>query len=271
VDWSKAPAGVNKAVVALKATAQGQAPSSFQVMVVANHTSVPSDFHGAICNFYQRGESAYPIKGFVEGDGAVSIEIAHASRNTSVDGVAWTELPGYGRTVSAVTPWPRTGAGEANHTAGTGASLEYDFYTFNTVDGQHVIVTAHLGTSLNAGGNDRPLALAMQVDGGVPVVSHYIPYAPATTLPAGWSGMDGWVANSVVPVSANFTAAPGKHTLKVRRRMTRKGVFTQLFLAGVDDRAGGSASEDRDKHRQSSKELPWPSRESTSINTECLR
>lgn len=46
--------------------------------------------------------------GFVEGDGIVSIEAAHASRNTSVNGITWKNLPGYGKTLSGVTPWPRT-------------------------------------------------------------------------------------------------------------------------------------------------------------------
>lgn len=59
------------------------------------------------------------FSGFVEGDGGVSIEAPHTSRNTSVSGITWTELPGYGRTVSAITPWPRGGA-DLNFTAGTG-------------------------------------------------------------------------------------------------------------------------------------------------------
>ncbi len=58
----------------------------------------------------------------MEGDGAVSIEAAHASRNTTVQGITWTELPGHGRTLSAVTPWPR-GGNELNFTAGSGPSM----------------------------------------------------------------------------------------------------------------------------------------------------
>ena len=62
------------------------------------------------------------FEGFVEGDGGVSIEAAHASRNTSVAGITWTELPDIGRTVSGVTPWPR-GGDEKNFTAGSGPSM----------------------------------------------------------------------------------------------------------------------------------------------------
>lgn len=62
------------------------------------------------------------LSGFVEGDGGISIEAAHATRNTTVSNLTWVELPGYGKTVSAVTPWPRGGA-ELNFTAGTGPSM----------------------------------------------------------------------------------------------------------------------------------------------------
>jgi hypothetical protein len=46
--------------------------------------------------------------GFIEGAGVVSIEAAHATRNNPASGITWKELPGYGRTFSAMTPWPRT-------------------------------------------------------------------------------------------------------------------------------------------------------------------
>lgn len=59
----------------------------------------------------------------MEGGGALSFEAAHATGNTSVAGVAWKELPGYGRTLSGVTPWPRLGNNEGNFSAGTGPTL----------------------------------------------------------------------------------------------------------------------------------------------------
>ncbi len=48
------------------------------------------------------------------------MEAVHASRNNSVDDISWKELPGIGRTVSGVTPWPRA---DGNFTAGEGPSL----------------------------------------------------------------------------------------------------------------------------------------------------
>ena len=62
------------------------------------------------------------LAGFVEGDGTVSIEAGHSSRNTSVQGLTWVEIPGLGKTLSGVTPWPRGGQ-DLNFTAGNGPSM----------------------------------------------------------------------------------------------------------------------------------------------------
>ncbi|CAL1698338.1 unnamed protein product [Somion occarium] len=197
VDWSKVT-GASTAQITFTATASNQPKSVQTVGFVANHTVVPDDFHG-----------------FVEGDGAVSIEAAHASRNTSVDGLTWIELPGIGRTVSGVTPWPRGGE-DKNFTAGSGPSIEYDFFTFNTVDGSgNVTFTTLVSPSLNAFGPDRPLALAIQVDSQAPQTNYFIPSAPEGALPDAWDGLDGFVANSIVSVVTSFPAPPGAHTLKI--------------------------------------------------------
>lgn len=208
VDWTQAPAGLNAASIILNATASDGTKATFSVGVSANSTSVPESFHG-----------------FIEGNGAIAIEAAHAARNTSVGEVSWAELPGYGRTLSAVTPWPRMGNSGRNYTAGEGPSIEYDFYNFHTVDGQNVSVAALVAPSLNALGADRPIGLALQVDSQPPKTSYFMPMAAPGALPAAWGGLDGFVANGVVSVTANFTAPPGAHTLKVCpvMAMTKRG------------------------------------------------
>ncbi|KAF8889120.1 hypothetical protein BD779DRAFT_1662212 [Infundibulicybe gibba] len=194
------PAGVSNAVITFTATASKQPPLVVTAMFSATKSSVPSGFKGA-----------------VEGAGAISIEAAHASRNNSVAGITWKELPGLGRTLSGVTPWPRLGNNGANFTAGTGPSLEYDFYNFNTIGGKGQIqVTTLVSPSLNANGVDRPLGLAIQVDNQTPVAKYFIPPAVPGTLPDAWDGTDGFVANSIVSVVTNFSGInPGAHTLKV--------------------------------------------------------
>lgn len=57
---------------------------------------------------------------------AVIVVQAHATSNASVAGITWTELPGYGRTLSGITPLPRMGDNGTNFTAGTGPSVYGD-------------------------------------------------------------------------------------------------------------------------------------------------
>ena len=110
VDWGQVLAsnGSQAAAIYFNATVEGQSKvkQSTIVYFVATNHNVSDGFSG-----------------FVEGDGGISIEAAHASRNTSVSGVTWTELPGYGRTVSGVTPLPRMGNGGANFSVGEGPNL----------------------------------------------------------------------------------------------------------------------------------------------------
>ncbi|TCD67740.1 hypothetical protein EIP91_011982 [Steccherinum ochraceum] len=196
-DWSKI-SGVETAQINFTATSSNQPALAQSVIFVANNTGVPSGF-----------------KGFVEGDGGVSIEAAHASRNTTVEGLTWVELPGIGRTLSGITPWPRGGE-DRNFTAGTGPSIEYDFYTFNSINGNgNISVRTYVNPSLNAFGPDRPVAVAIQVDSQPAQTSYFIPPAPSGSLPAAWDGADGFVANSIVSIITNFAAPPGAHTLKI--------------------------------------------------------
>jgi len=204
-DWSKLAAGNNFATLTFTATATGASAAkqlvkvlSLPVFLTAQNTkpTLPSNF-----------------KGFVESGGVVSIEAAHATRNTSVSGVTWTELPGLGRTLSAVTPWPRLGADGANFTAGTGPSLEYDFFTFK---GGNATVTTFVSPSLNANGLDRPLGFAVQLDSLATQSSYFIPFAKPGDLPVQWNSPDGFVANSIVSVPMKWSGlSVGAHTVKI--------------------------------------------------------
>ncbi|KAI0031785.1 hypothetical protein K488DRAFT_78865 [Vararia minispora EC-137] len=203
VNWDQVQ-GAQTALVKFEATDANGYPTSSStnivpVLFIANRTVAPAG-------------SAYI--GFIEGDGAIAIEAAHAMRNTTVGEVTWTEIPNYGRTLSGVTPWPRLGNGEQNYTAGEGPSLEYDFYNFNTI-GQsgNISATVFVSPSLNAFGSDRPLGLAVQVDDQAPQTTYFIPAAgnPGDEPPQ-WND---FVANSIVPITGVFTAWPGSHTLKV--------------------------------------------------------
>lgn len=112
VDWSKVPEGTAPTgVVTIKSQNSRQNPTaqyvgtsqSITVSLVANKTSVPSDFHG-----------------HVEDNGVVSIQTEHFSRSTAVDGVSWEVLPEYGRNLSAVSPQVKV---DARWAAGSGPLL----------------------------------------------------------------------------------------------------------------------------------------------------
>ncbi|KZP03079.1 glycoside hydrolase family 115 protein [Athelia psychrophila] len=210
VDWSKIT-GAQQATINFTATAPGQPLQLTQAYFVANHTVPQADFKGKSSLVLLKIINMCWL-GFVEGDGGISIEAAHATRNTSVSGVAWTELPGYGKTLSGVTPWPRTGNSGNNFTIGSGPSLEYDFFNFNTAYGNNVNITVLVSPSFNANGDDQPLAFAVQVDSQTPQRLQPMAVAVPGGSPAGW---DDFVANSIIPVNLTATAAPGAHTLKI--------------------------------------------------------
>ena len=106
---------------------------------------------------------------------------------------------------------------------------EYDFVNFNTVDGNGTVgVTVFVSPSLNANGDDRPLAIGVQVDNDEPQTTYFIPPAAPGQEPDVWND---FVANSIVPVFGNFTAWPGEHTLKVW--MIEPAVVVQRVVIGA--------------------------------------
>jgi hypothetical protein len=125
---------------------------------------------------------------------------------------------------------------------------------FNTIGGSgNVSVTTYVSPSMNAIGNDRPLKIAVQVDGGAPQTTQFMPLAANGATPAGWDGNDGFAANSIVSVNNTFTGVtPGAHTLKVRR-IARDGWCLWPLLTvwiGVDDRAHSHSTKAGDQHWQ---------------------
>ncbi|QRV92865.1 glycoside hydrolase family 115 protein [Ceratobasidium sp. AG-Ba] len=213
VDWSKLGSGAGYASISIKSASSKQvgAATSVTVNLAAYARSPASGF-----------------KGFVEGDGGVSIEAVYPSRNSTVNGVAWHLLPGLGRTNGAVTPQPALGNGGNAFSVGSGPSLEYDFYTFNTPASGNVTLTSYISPALNGNGNNRPVGFAVQIDSGAPQSIYYSPVTSARSTPAGWGGNDGWVANSIVNIQTKHTVSPGAHTLKVW--MLEPAVVLQKFV-----------------------------------------
>ncbi|PFH46027.1 glycoside hydrolase family 115 protein [Amanita thiersii Skay4041] len=215
-NWNELSEGMNAATLTFTAidtsnSKQKQPSMSFPVNIQAVRNTVAREFTGGLLFNALFWAALMGEIGFVEGAGVVSIEAAHATRNSTVSGVFWRELPGYGRTISGVTPWPRTGASDNGFPNGSGPTLEYDFFTFNPIRQATVFVSP----SLNANGQDRPLLFSVQLDDGNVQQLQPIPSAPSGSLPQAWNGVDGFVANAMVAVKVPLQAQPGKHTLKI--------------------------------------------------------
>ncbi len=68
------------------------------------------------------------MRGFVEGDGYVSIEAEHYTHAVDAPPIHWVRIPGLGRTLSGMTAFPVTALSRSP--GGDGPQLEYRIYLF---------------------------------------------------------------------------------------------------------------------------------------------
>lgn len=139
VDWRSAPAGRTKGTVTI--TQQGSSPISVQLEVL-RIPDVTRD----------------NARGFVESDGDVAIEAASTTQRKADPNAHWEELPGFGETRSAMTPFPVTAASNTNSTA----ALQYRMYLY---DSGEFSLQAILAPTLNFVPG-RGLRFAVSVDDG---------------------------------------------------------------------------------------------------------
>lgn len=218
IDWSQVTSPSVTGTITIFDTAAGfyMSGDNQEIFITANKTAAPASFHGKRFRHIsqpRRWLMCFDVwSGHVEGDGGVSIEAPHASSNTTVEGVTWSILPGYGKTVGGIKPLPVTGANGTNFAVGSGPSVVYDFYTFRNVS----TMTTYIAPSMNANGNDRQLKFAVQIDSESPQTVAFMPIAAPGGLPAGWDTPDGFAANSIVTAVTNHTdIGPGAHKLTV--------------------------------------------------------
>jgi hypothetical protein len=176
IDWAKAPKATSEATLEISGAGQKQLVSIFCL-------EIPH------------------ARGYAEGDGYVSIEAEHTSRRISVNGVNWGTIPGYGRTLSGVEPFPVLAPSAA---PGKGARIEYDLTTFT---GGKVTLETIVGPSLGFQPG-RGLRLAIAFDDEKPQVVDVAP----KYLSREWETA---VSDSVQKVQTQHTLKPGKHVLKV--------------------------------------------------------
>ncbi len=181
-DWSKLPEGTSSASIQIT-TSAGETLTA--QMPVAGSRELPRGF-----------------RGFVERDGAISIEAPSFSRVVNDQSVRWKVLPDFGRTAGGVTIFPVTA--ETRSPGGATPRLEYDFFMRST--GQ-VQVELDCAPSLDFQSGDG-LRIAVGVDDNAPEILKLDTWAQGI-----W---DRAVAENIRRViSKQSIRNAGAHTLKV--------------------------------------------------------
>ncbi len=205
VDWSKAPKGSANGTIKISG-----AGGEVAVNVNAFNPSEPT---------------RDSLQGFVEGDGYVSIEPEHFTKNTDAGDNRWIKIEDYGRTLSGMRA-----TGPANAPAAIpekdSPCLEYKIYLFNVKTTEVAAVTSPVLNFMP----DRPVRYAVSFDDETPQV--------VTLVPKDYNAQNGnrdWENavqnNSRVAKSTHTLAAPGYHTLKFW--MIDPGVVLQKIVVNA--------------------------------------
>jgi hypothetical protein len=189
VDWRRAPSGTTRVPL----TVTGPNGAHVVVQAVVENPRVPRA----------------KLHGFVEANGYVSMEAAHASRVVNSSSVAWKRIPDIGRTGAGMEPFPVTAPSQ---TPGAGSPrLEYDMSLFTTGP---VKVWAYLSPRNNVLPTDG-LKYAISVDGEAPQVVNVTTATGAndTTMNRQWERNTSDNVNRTV--TTHVVDRPGLHTLKL--------------------------------------------------------
>jgi hypothetical protein len=188
VDWAKVPKGTASGTVTIAREGGKQVTVKVEAF---NPTQVTRD----------------SLQGFVEGNGYVSIEAEHYTKNVPAGNVRWEKIEGYGRTLSAMTILPMT---VPSVTPPQAPCLEYKVYLFSPGP---ATVLSIVSPTLNFVPG-RAVRYAVSFDDEMPEVIDIVP--------ADFDARNGnreWeesVRNACRVVrSAHTLSGPGYHTLKI--------------------------------------------------------
>ena len=202
VNWDKAPKGLANGTIKISG-----AGGSVTVNVNAfNPTEVTRD----------------TLKGFVEGEGMVSIEPEHYTRKTDAGANRWVRIEDYGRTLSGMRATsPSDGSATPMKDS---PCLEYQTYLFSTGPAEVVAVTSPILNVFPV----RGIELAMSLDDGEPQT--------VTVVPKGY-GPQGRDWETSVKDNARYVKATlpvdkaGYHTVKIW--MVDPGVVLQKLVVNM--------------------------------------
>jgi hypothetical protein len=213
----------------------GRAAPESRIEVSANWKDVPEGEHRVPvtitgpegrfvvvhANVFKPAIDKKEIKGFVEAGGCISIEAGNFSRKVDADNASWREIPGLGRTVSAMHPVP-VNSNPVDPNIGSPV-LEYDVHFFSTGKFE---AKFHLSPTQNIY-NDEGLEFAVSIDGGEPQV---------VNMHEGYSFRD-WeqsVLNNTIFASAELNIkVSGNHIIKVW--MVDPGIVLQKIVVYTGD------------------------------------
>jgi hypothetical protein len=190
VDWPKAPTGKKTASITITG------PDKKQVVVQAP---------------INNPESPKPdqVKGFVEGDGYVSIEAEHYTRAVETPSVKWQIIPDLSRTLSGMIPIPVTSPSQKPE--GDSPRLEYPMYLFNSGKVEVKVYVCPTQDFLNIKG----LRYAVSFDDETPQIIniHVNDIAvPDWKYPPSWN--QAVTENIKITTSKHTITKPGEHVLK---------------------------------------------------------
>jgi hypothetical protein len=186
VDWQAAPRTAGAAPRRVAITLTGAGRSVVVAAPVRNPVAPRPD----------------AVRGFVEGDGYVSIEAEHFSRAVGAGPIHWVRIPGLGRTLSGMTAFP-VSADRQTPGGGSSPHLEYRLYLF---DGGDVSVRAVFSPTLDF--HATGLRYAVSLDDEPPQV---VNLTADTTLHT-WERRVS--DNAIVSDTRHHLSAPGQHVLR---------------------------------------------------------
>jgi len=189
LDWQNAPNGTHRVPI----TVVGPNGSRVVVQAVINNPTL-SDRN--------------PVRGFVEGNGHVSMEAEHYTKAINADPIKWLHIPNLGRTLSGITPIPVTAKSQTP--GGDSPRLEYGLHLWG---GGKVKVNVYVSPTQNLH-DTQGLRYGISFDNKAPQIVniHEKDTVPDWKYPPIWSQAVG--ENIKVTTSEHLLQEPGEHVLK---------------------------------------------------------
>jgi hypothetical protein len=188
IDWDRVPNGVHRTPITLSGPGSGPTLGPRVIQAIVRNPIAPKPEE---------------VKGFVEGNGYVSMEAEHYTRAVAAPPRRWQRIPTLGRTLSGMTAFPVPAGSVVPR--GTSARLEYQVFM---VDSGAVQVKAYLSPTLDFRGSKDGLRYAISFDDEPPQIIN----TAADSSNAAWEKS---VAESIKVFATRHTLTrPGAHVLK---------------------------------------------------------